>query len=101
MHTQGLFIVYHVSLWRSEKIWQRNTLMEIEFHSSEYQNQWTVACQILLSVGFPGKNTRVGSHSLLQGIFLTQSMGSQRVRHDRAICTNHYDNLLEFNLYLN
>ena len=60
MHTQGLFIVYPVSFWRNEKIWQRNTLMEIEFHSCEYQNQWTVACQILLSVGFPGKNTGVG-----------------------------------------
>ena len=78
MHTQGLFIVYHVSLWRSEKIWQRNTLMEIEFHSSEYQNQWTVACQILLSVGFPGKNTGVGIHSL-QGMDQTQTRDQTQI----------------------
>ena len=32
---------------------------------------WTVACQVPLSMGFPGKNTRVGYHFLLQGIFLT------------------------------
>ena len=33
---------------------------------------WTIALQAPLSVGFPGKNTGVGSHSLLQGIFLIQ-----------------------------
>ena len=36
---------------------------------------WTVACQALLFMEFyPGKNTRVGCHSLLQGIFLTQGL---------------------------
>ena len=33
---------------------------------------WAVARQAPLSMDFPGKNTRVGSHFLLQGIFLTQ-----------------------------
>ena len=33
---------------------------------------WTVALQAPLSTGFTGKNTGVGSHSLLQGIFLIQ-----------------------------
>ena len=33
---------------------------------------WTVACQAPLNV--PGKNTGVGSHSLLQGIFPTQGL---------------------------
>ena len=33
---------------------------------------WTIACQALLSMGFWGKSTGVGCHSLLQGIFLTQ-----------------------------
>ena len=33
---------------------------------------WTVACQAPLSMGFPGKNTGVGCHFLLQGIFPTQ-----------------------------
>ena len=33
---------------------------------------WTVACQAPLSMGFPGKNTGVGYHFLLQGIFPTQ-----------------------------
>ena len=30
---------------------------------------WTIACQALLSMNSPGKNTRMGSHSLLQRIF--------------------------------
>ena len=33
---------------------------------------WTVACQASLSWDSPGKNTGVGCHFLLQGIFLTQ-----------------------------
>ena len=78
MHTQVLFIVYHISLWRNEKIRQRNTLMEIEFRSCEYQNQWTIACQVLLSVGFPGKNTGVGIHSL-QGMDQTQTRDQTQV----------------------
>ena len=33
---------------------------------------WTVARQVLLSMGFSGKNTGMGCHALLQGLFLTQ-----------------------------
>ena len=33
---------------------------------------WTVACQTPLSCHFPGKNTGVGYHFLLQGILPTQ-----------------------------
>ena len=33
---------------------------------------WTVASQAPLPWDFSGKNTRVGCHSLLQGVFLTQ-----------------------------
>ena len=35
---------------------------------------WTVPHQDPLSVGFPGKNTGLGCHFLLQGIFLTQGL---------------------------
>ena len=34
----------------------------------------TVAHQAPLSMGFPGKNTKMDSHSLLQGIFPTQGL---------------------------
>ena len=33
---------------------------------------WTLARQLVCPWDSPGKNTGVGSHSLLQGIFLTQ-----------------------------
>ena len=36
--------------------------------------QWTVACQCPLPMDFPGKNTGVGSHSLLPGTFPTQGL---------------------------
>ena len=32
---------------------------------------WTVGHQALLPMGSPGKNTGVGGHAHLQGIFLT------------------------------
>ena len=35
---------------------------------------WTVAHQTSLSMEFPGKNTGVGCHALLQGIFPTQGL---------------------------
>ena len=37
---------------------------------------WTIAHQALLSMGFPSKNTGVGYHFLLQGIFLIQRSNS-------------------------
>ena len=35
---------------------------------------WTVVHQAPLSMGFPGKNTGMGCHFLLQGIFLSQGL---------------------------
>ena len=37
-----------------------------------FATPWIVACQDLWN--FPGKNTGVGCHFLLQGIFLTQGL---------------------------
>ena len=37
-----------------------------------FATPWTVACQAPLPWDFSGKNTRVGCHFLLHGIFLTQ-----------------------------
>ena len=37
-----------------------------------FATPWTVTHQAPLSIGFSGKDTVVGCHSLLQGIFLTQ-----------------------------
>ena len=35
---------------------------------------WSITCQTPLSMGFPSKNTGVGCHFLLQGMFLTQGL---------------------------
>ena len=45
---------------------------------------WTVGKGPLCQQNFPGKNTRVGSHSLLQGIFPTQG-SNQGLLHCRQI----------------
>ena len=39
-----------------------------------FATAWTVACQAPLSTGFSSKNTGVGCHVLLQGIFLIQGL---------------------------
>ena len=41
---------------------------------SDSVTPWIVARQAPLSMGFPSKNTGVGCHFLLQGIFLTQGL---------------------------
>jgi len=35
---------------------------------------WTIVCQAPLSMGLSSKNTRMGCHALLQGIFPTQEL---------------------------
>ena len=42
--------------------------------SDSLQSLWTVACQLLCSWDSLGKNTGVGSHALLQGIFPPQGL---------------------------
>ena len=39
-----------------------------------FATPWTVATRFLCPWDFPGKNTGVGCHFLLQGIFLTQGL---------------------------
>ena len=43
-------------------------------HVRLFATPWTVAHQVPLSMDSPGKHTGIGSHSLLQGIFLTQGL---------------------------
>ena len=51
---------------------------------SLFLTPWTVARQAPLSMGFSGKNAGVGSHVLLQGIFLTQGLNP------RLLCFLHW-----------
>ena len=44
--------------------------------SDSLVTSWTVACRLLCPWDPPGKNTGVGCHFLLQGIFLTQGSKS-------------------------
>ena len=43
-------------------------------HIRFFATQWTVAHQTPLSMNFPGKNTRIGCHFFLQGIFPTEGL---------------------------
>ena len=43
-------------------------------HVRLFATPWTVTYQAPLSIGFPGKNTGVSCHFLLEGIFLTQGL---------------------------
>ena len=45
--------------------------------SDSFATQWTVVRQAPLSTGFSSKNTGVGCHFLLQGIFLTSGSSLQ------------------------
>ena len=43
-------------------------------HVRLFVTSWTVAHRVPLSMDSPGKNTGMGCHSLLQGIFPTQGL---------------------------
>ena len=51
---------------------------------SDLVNLWTVAHQALLSMKFSRQEYRVGCHSFLQGIFLTQEL-NPGLMHGRQI----------------
>ena len=42
--------------------------------SNSFATPWTIACQASLCTGFAGRDTGVGCHFLLQGIFPTQGL---------------------------
>ena len=52
-------------------VWAKCMLSRVS-HVQIFATLWTVARQAPLSMGFSGKNTGVGFHLLLQGIFPTQ-----------------------------
>jgi len=80
--------------------WRRNTLQNKWTSAScvceslrcvwLFVTPWTVARQAPLFMDSPGKNTRVGCHSFLQGIFLTQGL-KPGLLHCRQIlyCLSH------------
>ena len=49
-------------------------MLSCSSHVRLFATLWTVAHQALSVHGFPSKNTRVGCHALLQGIFATQGL---------------------------
>ena len=69
-----------------------------------FANPWTVAHQILLSMGF-SKNTGLGCHSLFQRIFPTQGLNSHLLHCRQILYSVSYQgspkyNLLTFKCYL-
>ena len=56
-------------------------------HARLFVTPCTTACQAPLSWGSPGKNTGVGCHFLLQGIFPTQGL-SPRLPHCRWVLSS-------------
>ena len=56
--------------------------------SDSFATQWAVGRQAPLSMGSPGKNTGVGCHFLLQGIFPTQRSNSHLLSPEQAVLYN-------------
>ena len=62
-----------------ERVFEKHVMMglvllSLSLVSRLFVTPWTVAHQAPLSIVSPSKNTGVGSHFLLQGIFLTQGL---------------------------
>ena len=66
--------------WQSTKHIMRACVLSRFSHMQLFATIWTVSHQALLSMDSPGKNTGVGHHFLLQGIFLTPQLNSHLLR---------------------
>ena len=62
--------------WVNHVLYLHVVVVELLSHVQLFATPGTVDHQILLSMGFPGKNTGVGCHFLLQRIFATQGWNS-------------------------
>ena len=60
---------------------ERKSLSRVRF----FVTSWTIACQAALSWDSPGKDTGVGSLSLLQGIFSTQGLNPGLLHYRRIL----------------
>ena len=77
-----IHLLYQLSLFLTECLLQNEHITPSMVYSAEdlclvvqlsdSVTLWTVACQLFCPWDFPGKNTEVCCHFLLQGIFLTQ-----------------------------
>ena len=67
------WIIERMNQWWSECIYHRKKVKLLS-RVQLFVTPWTVAYQVPLSRDFPGKNTGVGCHFLLQEIFLTQGL---------------------------
>ena len=67
-----LYIVGIIDVLRATKL--GTIICQLLSHVQLFATPWTVAWQASLSMEFFSKNTGVGSHSLLQGIFPTQEL---------------------------
>ena len=69
--------------------------------SDSFATPWTVAWQAPLSMGFPGKNTGVGCHALLQRIFLSQGL-NLHLLHCQAdsLLLSHWESTITLTLLL-
>ena len=65
-----IFIFFNQKVWK--KAGSYYPLLLLFSLIQLFATPWTVACQGPLSWNSPGKNTGVGCHCLLQGIFMTQ-----------------------------
>ena len=66
----GRQILYHWTTWEAHVLLA--CLVSHFSHVLLFAMLWTIAQQTPPSMGFSAKNTGLGCHSLLQGIFLTQ-----------------------------
>ena len=73
MKNNSLALLKVGTKWSFSRL-KRNLIVVVESHGCVwlFVNPWIVACQAPLSRDFPSKNTGVGCHFFLQGIFPTQ-----------------------------
>ena len=65
---EGHLMVWREADQRQKMLWKWKSLSRVQL----FVTPWTVTARLLSPWNSPGKNTGMGGHSLLQGIFATQ-----------------------------
>ena len=67
-----ILVCHLLALWQDPLALLKSVKVVVTQLGLTLCNPWTIATRLFCPWDLPGKNTRVGSHSLLKGIFWTQ-----------------------------
>ena len=86
-HTSYMYMHTHICVYTHKRVCMLSRFSGVQV----FRTLWTVARQAPLFMDYPGKNTGVGCHALLQGIFPTQGWNPDLLHCRQIHHLNHWE----------